>query len=110
MYEKITNQEACTNHSGGNGGADSCKRKGQALGQKSTKVERVEAKKVEVVDTTGAGDTFNGALAVALSEGCELVEAVRFANDAAALSVGKVGAQSGMPMKAELEQFRSERR
>lgn len=55
---------------------------------------------VEVVDTTGAGDTFNGALAVFLCEG--LAAAVRKACAAAALSVGKLGAQSGMPSRQEL--------
>ncbi|WP_128893756.1 ribokinase [Longirhabdus pacifica] len=52
---------------------------------------------VEVVDTTGAGDTFNGALAVALSEGQQLKQAIQFANAAAGLSVTKLGAQGGMP-------------
>lgn len=50
-------------------------------------------------DTTGAGDTFNGALGVALSEGMELTAAVRFANAAASLSVEKIGAQTGMPRR-----------
>ncbi|MEK4171193.1 ribokinase [Lysinibacillus sp. FSL L8-0312] len=49
------------------------------------------------VDTTGAGDTFNGALAYALVEGQSLDEAVYFANIAASLSVEKFGAQGGMP-------------
>ncbi|WP_223639592.1 ribokinase [Planococcus sp. 4-30] len=51
----------------------------------------------KAVDTTGAGDTFNGALASALSEGQAFEEAVRFANAAASLSVEKFGAQGGMP-------------
>ncbi|MGE7093221.1 ribokinase [Lysinibacillus sp. NPDC048646] len=51
----------------------------------------------KVVDTTGAGDTFNGALAHAFVEGQTLEEAVYFANIAASLSIGKFGAQSGMP-------------
>lgn len=51
-----------------------------------------------VVDTTGAGDTFNGALAYALVEGQSLDEAVYFANIAASLSVEKLGAQGGMPL------------
>ncbi|MEG0260863.1 MAG: ribokinase [Lysinibacillus sp.] len=50
-----------------------------------------------VVDTTGAGDTFNGALAHALVEGQSIDEAVYFANIAASLSIGKFGAQNGMP-------------
>lgn len=58
---------------------------------------------VDVVDTTGAGDTFNGALAVHLHEGLEM--AVRKACAAAALSVTRLGAQGGMPTRAELEAF-----
>ncbi|WP_445613197.1 ribokinase [Geobacillus sp. YF-1] len=59
--------------------------------------------RVPVVDTTGAGDTFNGALAVALAEGKPLAEACRFANAAAALSVTKLGAQAGMPTREDVE-------
>jgi len=62
---------------------------------------------VPVVDTTGAGDTFNGAFAVAVAEGKSMREAVRFANAAAALSVGKLGAQGGMPRREEVEAFLS---
>ncbi|GAA0701168.1 ribokinase [Dyella marensis] len=57
--------------------------------------------KVDAVDTTGAGDTFNGALAVFLHEG--LPQAVRKACAAAALSVTRLGAQGGMPTLAELD-------
>lgn len=60
---------------------------------------------VPVTDTTGAGDTFNGALAVAITEGFPMKEAVKFANGAAALSVQKFGAQGGMPTREELEKF-----
>ncbi|GIP26941.1 ribokinase [Paenibacillus sp. J23TS9] len=58
---------------------------------------------VEAVDTTGAGDTFNAAFAVALAEGRPIVESVRFANRAASLSVTKFGAQGGMPTRQEVE-------
>jgi ribokinase len=61
--------------------------------------------RVNAVDTTAAGDTFNGALVTALSEGKELIEAVNFANVAAALSVTKGGAQSSIPLRKELEQW-----
>lgn len=57
-----------------------------------------------VVDTTGAGDTFNGALAYALVEGFQLAEAVKFANAAGSLSVEKFGAQGGMPTRQEVEE------
>ncbi|MEE3604225.1 ribokinase [Bacillus altitudinis] len=58
---------------------------------------------VKAVDTTGAGDTFNGALAVALTEGNSLYDALAFANLAASISVTKFGAQGGMPTREELE-------
>jgi ribokinase len=63
----------------------------------------VPAFKVEAVDTTAAGDIFNGALAVAVVEGRNLLEAVRFANAAAALSVTKTGAQPSAPMRKDIE-------
>lgn len=56
----------------------------------------------KVVDTTAAGDTFNGALAVALAEGRPLQEAIRFANAAAALSVTKAGAQTSAPSRRKI--------
>ena len=55
------------------------------------------------VDTTAAGDVFNGTLAVALTEGTELVQGVRFASAAAALSVAREGAQRSAPLRAEIE-------
>lgn len=63
----------------------------------------VPSYKVEAVDTTGAGDTFNAAFAVALAEGKPVYESVRFANRAASLSVTKFGAQGGMPSRQEVE-------
>ena len=59
--------------------------------------ELVPAMPVEAIDTVGAGDTFNAGLAYALSRGDGLLDAVRFANVAAALSTTVVGAQGGMP-------------
>lgn len=66
------------------------------------KVSHVPAEEVIPVDTTGAGDAFNGALAVALSEGKSVVESVRFASKAAAITVKKLGAQSTMPYRKEI--------
>jgi ribokinase len=60
---------------------------------------------VEAVDTTAAGDAFNGALAVALRDGLTLRAAVRFANAAGALSVTKHGAQPSLPTRGEVEEF-----
>lgn len=64
--------------------------------------EVVPAPKVQAVDTTAAGDTFNGALAVALNEGQTLPQAVAFANRAAAISVTRLGAQASIPWRNEL--------
>lgn len=61
--------------------------------------------KVRAVDTTAAGDVFNGALAVALGEGRTLPEAVRFANAAAAVSVTRPGAQPSAPRRREIERL-----
>jgi ribokinase len=58
--------------------------------------------KVEAVDTTAAGDVFNGALSVALAEGTELKDAVIFANKAASISVTRLGAQASAPYRNEI--------
>lgn len=63
----------------------------------------VPAFSVDPVDTTAAGDVFNGALAIALSEDRPLDEAVRFANAAAAISVTRPGAQPSAPGRTEIE-------
>ncbi|HET7341873.1 MAG TPA: ribokinase [Methylomirabilota bacterium] len=62
---------------------------------------------VTAVDTTGAGDAFNGALAVALAERRPLPAALRFANAAAALACTKRGAQPSMPTRAEVERLQA---
>ena len=67
--------------------------------------EIVPALKVEAVDTTAAGDVFNGALTVALSEGRNLKESVRFACKASTISVTRVGAQSSAPYRNEVDIF-----
>ena len=62
----------------------------------------IPSPKVEAVDTTAAGDVFNGAIAVAISEGLELEKAVEFACKAAAISVTRMGAQSSAPYRKEI--------
>jgi ribokinase len=69
---------------------------------------RVPAPLVEVVDTTGAGDCFVGALAAELSAGRSLTEAVQFAVHASSLSVRVTGAHAGMPARADVEQSLAE--
>ncbi|WP_265435227.1 ribokinase [Aeromonas media] len=61
--------------------------------------------RVEAVDTTAAGDTFNGALLAAELAGASFQDAVRFAHGAAALSVTRFGAQSSIPGKQEVDTF-----
>ena len=74
-----------------------------ALVKGAESCERVAARRVEAVDTTGAGDTFNGALAVALSEEMPVDDAIRFANTAAAISVTRKGAQTSVPTREEVD-------
>ena len=74
-----------------------------ALIVRGEQVAHVPGRVVDVVDTTGAGDAFNGALAVALAEGRALVEAVAFANAAAALQVTRLGTAPAMPYRKEVE-------
>jgi ribokinase len=64
--------------------------------------ERVRAPQVEVVDTTGAGDAFCGALAEALAGGATVVEAARWAVRVAAASVTRPGAQGGLPRREDV--------
>ena len=73
------------------------------------KQKRVAGHSVQLVDTTGAGDTFNGALAASLSNGESLEESIVFANAAAALSVQSLGAQSGMPTREEVQEHLSKK-
>ena len=63
----------------------------------------VPSLKVKAVDTTAAGDTFCGALCVALSEGCSLVDAAGFATKASALTVQKMGAQDSIPFRSDIK-------
>jgi ribokinase len=67
--------------------------------------EHVPGFMVRSVDTTAAGDSFNAGLALALGEGRNMVEAIRFANAVAAISTTRDGAQPAMPLRAEVEAF-----
>lgn len=62
----------------------------------------IPAPNVQAVDTTAAGDTFNGALVVALAEQSNFTEAVKFANQAASISVTKLGAQASVPYRKDI--------
>lgn len=77
--------------------------KGVSVGLKSGEAVLVPARKAKVVDTTGAGDTLNGAFAVAIADGKDIVSALQFANVAASLSTEKFGAQGGMPSYEEVK-------
>lgn len=85
------------------------------LGEKGVLLKTKETTKiikgfnVEVVDTTGAGDAFNGGFITALADGKTLEEASIFANAVAALSVMRVGTSPAMPNRAEVEKFLSSR-
>ncbi|MCX7788025.1 MAG: ribokinase [Spirochaetes bacterium] len=73
------------------------------------RVVHMEAFPVKAVDTTAAGDVFCGTLAVGLSEGKPLLEAVRFASAASAISVTRWGAQPSAPYRPEIEEFLTSR-
>ncbi|WP_432664285.1 ribokinase [Wukongibacter baidiensis] len=64
------------------------------------------AHKVEPVDTTAAGDSFTGGIAVALSEGKSMEEAIKFATKVGAITVTREGAQSSLPTREEVERFK----
>ena len=76
-----------------------------ALFVDGTSSRRFPARRVNPVDTTGAGDAFNGALALAIADGRPVGDAIPFANAAAALSVTRRGAQSSMPTMREVRRF-----
>lgn len=68
-------------------------------------IRKMKAHKVDVVDTTGAGDSFNAGLGVYFAESGNLEEAILFAQKVAALSVTQFGAQASMPKRMQVEQF-----
>lgn len=86
----------------GSRGVSTCSKDGEIL--------LVPARKAKVVDTTGAGDTLNGAFTVAITEGKSMKDALVFANTAASLSTEKFGAQGGMPTYEEVEKAMEELR
>lgn len=76
--------------------------KGAFIKEKSN-YHQVPARKVKAVDATAAGDTFCGAVCVALAEGRSITEAVEFANRCAAITVTRMGAQSSVPHRREVD-------
>ena len=78
---------------------------GILFGSSTNSIERLLGFSVKAVDTTGAGDAFNAALAVGLGRGDAMCEALRFAQAAAALTVTRLGAQPSLPDSAEVERF-----
>ena len=70
-----------------------------------TRAELTPAFRVNAIDTTGAGDAYNGGFVTALSEGNDIFAAARFAAATAALSVQKMGTTPSMPTRAEIEDF-----
>ncbi len=79
----------------GSRGVSTCLKNGELL--------TVPARPAKVVDTTGAGDTLNGAFAVKIAGGADMKTALTYANTAASLSTEKFGAQTGMPTAKEVE-------
>ena len=78
--------------------------KGVAVCLKDGSILNIPAAKASVVDTTGAGDTLNGAFAVRMAAGDEITDALRYANTAAGLSIEAFGAQGGMPTDAAVRE------
>lgn len=74
------------------------------------KSEIIPAFKVEAIDTTGAGDAFNGGLLAGLSQGMDIWEASKFGNAVGALSVQKVGTTVSMPTREEIDEFINSRK
>lgn len=66
-------------------------------------VRNVQAEKVEVVDTTGAGDAFNGAFAYSIASGSTIEQAIRFGNKIAGQAISKLGAQASMPIISDMK-------
>lgn len=76
---------------------------GVAVALNENDILKVPVRKTTVVDTTGAGDTLNGAFCVRMCKGDSIENALKYANTAASLSIEKLGAQSGMPTDDEVQ-------
>jgi ribokinase len=83
---------------------------GSLLLDRSHPVRRVKPFPVVAVDTVGAGDAYNGVLAVALAERAPVLDAMRRASAAAALTVTQPGAQSALPDRAAIDRLLNEAR
>lgn len=81
---------------------------GVIVGDRDGKIESLPAFDVQAIDTTAAGDAFNGGFAVGLMKGMDVLESARFATAVAAISVTRSGAQPSMPTLNEVEQFIAE--
>ncbi len=80
-----------------------------AVGFLDGEIATVPGREVTAVDTTGAGDCFTGALAVAIAEGRDLAAALSFANAAASLSVLAMGASASFPTRADVDRLNRRR-
>jgi ribokinase len=80
-------------------------RQGAWYGDRDGTALHVPAVKVELVDSTAAGDAFTGALAVAWGEGRDLVDAVRWASAAGAACARKLGASVALPFRSEIDEL-----
>ncbi len=83
-------------------------REGSAYAERSGSTHRIPAVPVDVVDTTGAGDTFTGALAATLARGEPVLDALQFASAAAAVAVTRRGAVQAIPHRAEVDRLLAE--
>jgi len=79
--------------------------RGALVAERDGRCTHIPALKVKAVDSTAAGDAFNGGLAVALWEGRPLLDAVQFATTVGAFSVTRLGAQTSLPTRAELRRW-----
>ena len=104
-FDKGNNPSLPPLSKGGNSSSPPLKKGDSGGFSKMGKVKTLHIKgiRVKAIDSTAAGDAFNGALACALAEGINIEEAVKYANCAGALAVTKTGAQSSLPVRREIE-------